>query len=425
MKNKLHTLAKLDMDALFGEFYEAMINSEDFSSFFSSQAQIDSLIERQKAFLLETILLPDEEIMRRYVALGEMHHDIKVPYIDFMAASGLLEQGLVYRAMQSEDRSELLKVAFHFFKMIRAFTAKGYLNRLLEADITDIDHYLSHVQRASEIDTMIATERVIWLKNIIFAIKVGNRAAAPSLHMSLEIMDNIKAATKDDPMLSRFTADMTSRMELNARNVFYFLEKGSYEEVLPLYRELMSIYKLTLMLTNVVTIASSNQLMSALSKDQLTGMLTRHSFVSILSRELSIATAGRYPLAFIMIDIDHFKKVNDTYGHVAGDQVLSGVAKCAGAAIRATDYAFRMGGEEFLLVLKGATLNIASAQAEVIRKQIESMSFDFDGKLHQVTASFGVAAFEVPFNMTYEQMLDAADKKLYGSKLDGRNRVSS
>lgn len=425
MKNKLLAMAKIDLDSMFGKFYQAMLSSEDFSGFFEGPDQINSLIERQKKFLLDSIILSDEEIKARYIKLGEMHHEIKVPYIDFMAAAGILEQSLIRCVIASEDNNELLDFAFHFFKMIRAFTARGYLNKLLEEDMVDIDHYLSHVQRASEIDTLIATERVIWLKNVIFAIKIGNRAAAPALHMSPEVMDNINEATKHDALLSRFTADMAARMELNARNVFYFLEKGSYEEVLPLYKELMSIYKLTLMLTNVVTIATTNSQMQSLSKDSLTGLLTRHSFVSILSRELSIATAGRYQLAFIMVDIDHFKEVNDRFGHVVGDQVLSGVAQCVSAAIRSTDYAFRMGGEEFLLVLKGASLNIATAQAELIRKQVEQLVFDVNGEQRQVTASFGVAAFGVPFDMTYEQMLDAADKKLYGSKLGGRNRVSS
>ncbi|OAI12055.1 hypothetical protein A1359_14160 [Methylomonas lenta] len=425
MKNKLHKYAEFDLDAVFERFYETMLSNEDFSGFFKDQAQIRSLITRQKRFLLESIPMTEDEIKSRYIALGEMHYQIKVPYADYMAGMNILEKGLIQAVVLRNEPSEMLETTFHFFKMIRAYTAKGYLNKLLEADIEDIDHYLTHVQRASEMDTLLATERVIWLKNVIFAIKIENRAAAPALHMPIEISNMIEAATKDDPVLTRYATEMAGRMELNARNVFYFLEKGSYEEVLPLYRELMSIYKLTLMLTNVVTIASTHQLMQSLSKDTLTGLLSRHSLISILSRELSIATAGQYPLAFIMLDIDHFKQVNDSFGHGAGDQVLAKVAKTGAGLIRATDYAFRLGGEEFLLVLKGASFNIATAQAEIIRQQVENLQFEFDDRQHRVTVSLGVVVFSPPFTLTYDQMLDAVDKKLYAAKADGRNRVAS
>lgn len=425
MKKRLHDYAEIDLDAVFEKFYDTMLSNADFSGFFKDTAQIKSLIVKQKQFLLDSIPMSDSEIKKRYIALGEMHHQINVPYVDYMAGMNILEQGMIHAVVSHNEPSEMIETTFHFFKIIRAYTAKGYLNKMLEADIKDIDNYLSHVQRASEIDTLLATERIIWLKNVIFAIKIENRNAAPALHMPPEIIDSIKAAASHDPSLTNYAVDMSSRMEMNARNVFYFLDKGSYEEVLPLYRELMSIYKLTLMLTNVVTIASSNTLMQGLSKDKLTGFLTRHSFNSILNRELSIATAGQYPLSFVMLDIDFFKKVNDTYGHQAGDVVIAKIARTAATIIRDTDYAFRIGGEEFLLILKGASLAIACSQAEMMRQQIEKLEFEFDGNKFKVTASFGVSVFSAPFILNYEEMLDVVDKKLYAAKEAGRNCVVS
>lgn len=425
LKQKLLKYFELDLDAVFETFYDTMLSNSDFSGFFRDTAQIQSLIVRQKQFLLDSIPMSDDQIKARYITLGEMHYKIDVPYVDYMAGMNILEHGLIHAVLGHEESSELLDATFHFFKMIRAYTAKGYLNEMLEADIEDIERYLSHVQRATEIDTLLATERVIWLKNVIFAIQIENRNVAPSLHMSSEIVDRITSATFGDGTLTSYAVDMSARMEMNAKNVFYFLDKGRYEEVLPLYRELMSIYKLTLMLTNVVTISHTNSLMRELSKDKLTGLLTRHSFESILSRELSIAAAGEYQLSFIMIDIDFFKRVNDEYGHIAGDLVLTKIAKTAIDTMRATDYAFRMGGEEFLLILKGASLEISHAQAEMIRQKIESLEFEFNGQEFNVTASFGVEVFSAPFNLTYEEMVDVADKKLYAAKKGGRNRVAS
>lgn len=425
MKQQIRKYAELDLDALFDKFYDNILSSKDLSNFFRDDAHIRSLVERQKLFLLDTITAPDEEMRERYVKLGEMHYEIGVPYVDYVFGMHLLEEGIIHNIVAHGEPVALLDATFQFFKLVRAYTAKGYLNKMLKADIADIDLYLSHVQRASDIDTALAIESMIWLKKVLFAIKVENRAAAPELHMHAETINAIKLVTHGDQVMLDYALDVAKRMDLDASNIFFFIETGSYEEVLPLYRDLLSIYKLSLMLTNVVTIASTNSLVQKLTKDQLTGMLTRHSLHPMLRRELLLAETGQYALSLVMIDIDHFKLINDQYGHLAGDEVLAKVAHAASEAIRATDFAFRFGGEEFLLVLKGASHKLAATQAETIREEVERLQFEFEGKPSKVTASFGVATFTAPFELSYNQMIEAADRKLYESKSSGRNRVSA
>jgi diguanylate cyclase (GGDEF)-like protein len=424
MRELLHKYAELDLDAVFKKFYDTMLSDKDFSSFFKDDEQIRSLIVRQKKFLLDSITVSDEELKARYIKIGELHYGIKLPYVDFMASIDVLQEGLIHAIAEFSQPLQLLEVTAGFFKSVRAFAAKGYLNKMLEADIRDIDFYLAQVQRTAEIDVSLSTERMIWLKNVIFAIKVENRAAAPLLHLPSEVLEAIKIATRGDHTLINYVTEIASRMEVDARNIFYFLDRSSYEEVLPLYQELMSIYKLALMLTNVVTIAATNSLVQALSKDEITGMLTRHALRPVFRRELTISTSGQYDIALIMLDIDHFKQVNDTFGHAAGDAVLGKVAHIVTETIRATDFAFRMGGEEFLLILKGASQKVALAQAELMRQEIEKTPFEFNGQQHQITASFGVVAFTPPFAETYEKMIEIADEKMYASKHNGRNRVS-
>lgn len=424
MRELLHKYAELDLDAVFEKFYDTMLSEKDFSSFFKDDEQIKSLVFRQKKFLLESITVSDEELKLRYIKLGELHYDIKLPYIDFMAGINILQEGMVHAIAEFGQPLELLDATSNFFKMVRALTAKGYLNRMLEADIRDIDLYLAQVKRAAEVDVTLSTERMIWLKNVIFAIKVENRAAAPVLHLPEDILNAIRVVTQGDNLLMDYVTNIAGRMEVDARNIFYFLDRSSYEEVLPLYQELMSIYKLALMLTNVVTIASTNSLVQALSKDALTGMLTRHALRPVFRRELTIAAAGQYEISLIMFDVDHFKAVNDTYGHAAGDEVLAKVAGIAMETIRATDFSFRLGGEEFMLLLKGASHKVALSQAEMMRQEIEKQPFEFDGQKHPVTASFGVVTFAAPFDITYETMIEYADKKMYEAKHNGRNRVS-
>jgi|GEM_PF-2330537 len=282
MKYKLQKYAEIDLDALFENFYDTMLSTPDFSGFFKDQAQIRSLIKRQKQFLLDTIPLTDEEIKKRYITLGEYHDQIKVPFVDYLAGLRILEQGLIQALLVRNEPLEILEITFHFFKLIRSATAKGYLNKLLESDIEDINHYLAHVQRTSEIDTILATDRVIWLKNVIIAIKYEDRAAAPAPQIPQDIIDTIMTSVKGDAALARYAIEMADRMEMTARNIFYFLDRGSYEEVLPLYRELMSIYKLTLMLTNLATLASSDKELVA-STARLEGALDSMSDTVFIS----------------------------------------------------------------------------------------------------------------------------------------------
>ncbi|MEH6445767.1 MAG: GGDEF domain-containing protein [Oceanospirillaceae bacterium] len=425
LKNKFRVYAELDLDAVFEDFYKTMLSNADFSDFFKDQDQIRALVSRQKQFFLDTIESNDEVIKQRYITLGEMHHSINVPYIDFMAGMGILERGVIHSIVLQNTHRSLLDFSFQFFHQIRAFTAKGYLNKMLCDDIADIDLYLSHVNRATEIDTLLATERIIWLKSILRSIKIGNRATAPSFNMPEGIASQISAATQDDPVLLKYTDDISRRMEINARNLFFFLEKESYEEVLPLYRELMSIYKLTLMLTSVVSIASANTIVETLSRDKLTGLLTRQTYESVMNKTLGVAAAEEYELSFIMVDIDSFKSINDQYGHACGDEVLSEIASTILNSIRATDYAFRLGGDEFLLLLKGASYSVAALQAEQMRKQIACLKFKAGNQqAFSVTASFGISSFAPPFDLSISEMVAASDKKLYLSKNKGRNSVS-
>jgi len=424
MRELLHKYAELDLDAVFEKFYDTMLSDKDFSDFFIGDEQIKSLVLRQKNFLLDSITVSDDELKIRYLQLGEMHYDLKLPYIDFMAGMNILQEGLARAIAEYRQPLELLDATAHFFKMTRAYTAKGYLNRMLKADICDIDLYLTQVERAAEVDISLSTERMIWLKKVIFAIKVEDRSSAPEFHLPIEVLNAINTVTQGDQMLMTYVTDIASRMEVEARNIFYFLDRNSYEEVLPLYQELMSVYKLALMLTNVVTIASANSLVQTLRKDALTGMLTRHSLRPVFRREFTLAQAGSYELSLIMFDIDYFKTVNDSFGHAAGDEVLSKVAKIAMETIRATDFAFRMGGEEFLLVLKGASQKVALSQAELIRNDIEQSKINFDSQLRSVTASFGVVTFAPPFDISYDTMIEIADEKMYESKRNGRNQVT-
>lgn len=159
--------------------------------------------------------------------------------------------------------------------------------------------------------------------------------------------------------------------------------------------------------------------------DAVTGVLNKHAFAKRLKEEFSYAKRTHTGLGFLMIDIDFFKKVNDTYGHMAGDYVLNGVAQRIKKAIRDEDILARYGGEEFSVILRGTDAKGASMLAERIRKLVASEPFDFEQKKIPVTVSVGVAVFSNDNFPNPQKLVARSDERLYKSKQEGRNRVTA
>jgi diguanylate cyclase (GGDEF)-like protein len=157
--------------------------------------------------------------------------------------------------------------------------------------------------------------------------------------------------------------------------------------------------------------------------DELTGLYNRRYFDETLRRELFRAERKRAALAVVMIDLDHFKRMNDTYGHEAGDVVLRAVGACLRDSVRRSDVACRYGGEELVLVLPECDGAAAARCAESIRAAIAALTLRHDDELlPQATASFGVAVWPAHGDDA-PTLLAAADRALYTAKHAGRNRV--
>lgn len=157
--------------------------------------------------------------------------------------------------------------------------------------------------------------------------------------------------------------------------------------------------------------------------DPLTGLYNRRYLSDALAREIMQAKRANNTLTFVMADIDHFKFVNDSYGHLAGDEVLVQVASLLKKHARGSDIACRYGGEEFLLVFPGTSLELARKRAEEIQRNCAALSIQHEGKNIAVMLSFGVAAYP-DHGQQWEQIIVKADKALYQSKCNGRNQVT-
>ncbi len=158
------------------------------------------------------------------------------------------------------------------------------------------------------------------------------------------------------------------------------------------------------------------------TRDELTGLLNRRALTQVLEQETSRCTRFQSGLAVLMIDIDHFKKVNDGYGHDIGDMVLAGVAQIVQSGIRSIDFASRFGGEELCVVLPNTDLGGAQKLAESLRQAVEVAVFLNSSAPVSVTVSIGVASLDLA-HADCQGMMKMADAALYLAKTNGRNRV--
>jgi diguanylate cyclase (GGDEF)-like protein len=170
----------------------------------------------------------------------------------------------------------------------------------------------------------------------------------------------------------------------------------------------------------------ANTLFEAATRDLLTHALNRRAFQERLLAEVAYAARHGEKLVAIALDIDHFKVVNDTYGHAAGDAVLREVAGSIASTLRSEDVFARIGGEEFALLGRGLSLRKGTLMAERVRKLVEERLFHFEAHRFNVTISAGVAELkETGRETTGEPLLQLADGRLYAAKRLGRNRVVS
>jgi diguanylate cyclase len=156
--------------------------------------------------------------------------------------------------------------------------------------------------------------------------------------------------------------------------------------------------------------------------DSLTGLWNHRIIVERLREEMNRSRREESPLSVVLIDVDHFKKINDSYGHMAGDTVLQELSTVFTGSLRPYDHVGRYGGEEFLLILPGCEIESALSRAEQLRAAVESASIMDGETMLQVTASFGVAS-AFPSNYEAETLIRIVDAALYRAKSSGRNCV--
>jgi diguanylate cyclase (GGDEF)-like protein len=178
-----------------------------------------------------------------------------------------------------------------------------------------------------------------------------------------------------------------------------------------------------------VVAARTSELATAYAKieeasltDPLTGLRNRRFLEQTIAADLELASRGHGDLVVLLVDLDHFKSVNDTYGHAAGDAVLVALADLLRRTFRSSDYIVRWGGEEFLIVVRFVDAGEAKDLAEKLRVAVAEHPFVLaDGTVLERTCSIGFATWPAPDGASWEHVIDRADAALYAAKRSGRN----
>lgn len=421
----LSTIVGDDAEELVGKFYSTFLVHDEASAFLSHSVVSERLNVSLRNWLLELVRMdPDADLTsfdERQVKIGEIHARLKIPNHLVMEGMTLLKTEISIRVAGSD-----LDVHSATRTIILLGEVIDYAMRLMTAA------YVSDTKRRVQTDEAfrlfslgqdISLERetqraalMEWSQSVLFGMLghgsskvVGPLAASP---FGLWVRHRASVLFQGSAIL----ASIERLMHEVDTNVLTSVSDNPPEAVAELHRH---IDEIKFLLNDLFQAAANVEN----GRDPLTRTLNRRFLPSVLAREITLAKSSTTSLSVLMVDIDHFKSVNDTHGHSAGDLALSHTAEILLNSVRASDFVFRYGGEEFLIVLVETDRNEASHVAERIRQQVADTPISVsDREVLNVTLSIGVASYEG--HPDYQYLINAADKALYSAKQGGRNRVT-
>ncbi|MEA3498969.1 MAG: diguanylate cyclase [Campylobacterota bacterium] len=373
----------------------------------------------------------NEELLNNHIELTKLYIDLEVPYIALLNELNHMQHILMDLLIDYDMKGEIINI-YKLYTVIQNIVAKEYFNiytkKLISicnirlsslSDMVEkfsVDHYADHLKWLIELS--------ISLENL--SIKNFPETDKTICSFGKWLNSDAKYIIKNNSKLNELEKihSQLHYISTQIKQILLDNDKDYDYDILLTYLEKCELMSMS-MGTELALIDNTIINQKAI-KDSLTGALGRQVLSSIFQNqyELSLATNTKFVIA--LCDLDFFKKVNDTYGHIAGDKMLQSFIKIVKNNVRNSDVIIRYGGEEFVLILPAIDMKHAVLVFEKIRKEFEEFTLLLDGNKIKTTVSIGT--FEIEAKEKYssellDEYIDYADKKLYKAKNNGRNRI--
>jgi diguanylate cyclase len=413
------------------EFFDFLLSRPD-SARLLSQALVENYLKPSVTGWLQALLgLRSQDDLDRFVALqkemGVRHARISLPITEMQVGISLIRRMICNRlAGGFADCRELARAVTAVDSLVDLSIIS--LSQIYVADVVaDARSSQALNLQATGIDMALQTEGLRaslfdWHRQILSLLiaKESNRDRFPAIRRTnfglwvLHKGDLMFPGSTEVRLLERIVRAIDERFDS------LFTASGEVEE--SVYRRLIEdIEEEVTAATAILSAMTDRTLAMEGGRDALTKLFNRRFLRTVIQREIRLSQSSGDRFGVLLLDVDHFKLINDTFGHETGDRVLKQLAEVLLASVRAGDFVFRYGGEEFLLLVGGMTTEILVMIAEKVRQAVQGHLFrDSQGQALSVTVSIGLALHDG--HPDYQRLIATADDALYEAKRSGRNR---
>jgi len=421
-------LIEPNIESYIDTFYSVLL-SDPASAQFLDNHTVEVRLKKQLSLWLKQTLSPKRKdqvkaSLRTHLKVGEVHSRVEIPMPLVDAGMTIIKEGILQTILSSNlSTKQSTDTVILVTKILDA--AISLINEsYLRGKVTHERTSQEFITASSAQELALEIERIKsniyqWMTSNLIAFPDESESFAEPIEQKdfgLWIKHKLPLINTDSSRLKKINHTLGAAEKLRLK--LHKQGKGSGNS------QLNSLKKALQELIWHLTEEANSNLAKESKQDALTSLLERRFLDPVLQQETQMAMNGRPPYSIIMLDLDHFKQVNDLYGHQTGDAVLRKCSQLIKENIRLTDYAFRYGGEEILIVTPEMAGDESAALAERIRKTIDNTAIAIsDSREIKVTASFGIATFSG--HPDYQTLINEADSNLYAAKQAGRNCVRS
>lgn len=425
-RSVLAQIAHTHHQALAAHFYSAMLDDEEAAGLLSHDLVQARLLGSMQQWVVQVLATPDGEdlqaLVARQVKIGQVHARIDVPVHLVLRGARRLKEGLhqILGQAASAMQAPAMQMAANLIDHAMEAMSQGYaISRDGNSSSKEAYRLFTATQNLSTVREQRRAELLSWENQCLYlhAMGGGNQPLSNLATSDFGLWFRHKGVDMfhGAPAIQSIAETMA---HIDSQLLPALLQAKGADVSTPLMQLREQARHIAMSLDALFT---QNSELDA-GRDVLTQVLNRKFLPVVLAKEVQYARKSASVFSVVTIDIDHFKQFNDTYGHEGGDVVLQQVAALLNNNIRGGDYLFRLGGEEFLMVLVDTTLAGAVSVAEKLRGHIEREAFYLPGNQRsKVTISAGIATFDG--HPDYQRILRQSDEALYRAKAQGRNCV--